>query len=119
MRGLARGRQRRLVCGVLRRLRRWARSGPDFAHMAEILHAEQARWQGRIPLARSLYQSAAQRAARQEFIHHAALAHERHASMLSELRRETEAAQTLEQAVACYTEWGAHAKVASLGRSRA
>src|SRR5262249_55162384 len=39
-------RQRRILRGSLTQLRRWARSGPDFQHMANLLEAEHARLAG-------------------------------------------------------------------------
>ena len=44
--------------------------------------------------------------------HHAALCHERRASLLQRLRRKTEAAAALKQALQHYRDWGASAKVA-------
>jgi hypothetical protein len=98
----------------LRRLRRWAKHGPDFVHMASFLEAELARLAGDESRARALYDAAAQRALEQRFVHHAALAHERRASMLVGLRRETEASASLARAVALYREWGAEPKAQQL-----
>jgi hypothetical protein len=86
--------------------------------MAGLLDAERARLRGDHARARSLYEQAAQRARRQDFIHHAALAHERRASMLTRLRRDTEAAQAVRATIALYQEWGARAKVAELAQQR-
>jgi hypothetical protein len=82
--------------------------------MAELLEAEQERLSGRIARARLQYQNAAQHAQKQGFVHHAALAHERHADMLAELKRDIEAQQIRKQAIACYEAWGARAKVDAL-----
>jgi hypothetical protein len=116
--GSARGEPRRRYRRALRQsssyLRHRAKSGPDFAHMALLLEAERARLRGQFARCRRLYQDAAQRAAQQEFPHHLALAHERHARLLWEQRRKTEAAAALKQAIAAYQRWGAHAKVAAL-----
>jgi hypothetical protein len=82
--------------------------------MVWLLEAEQARLAGRDRRARALYERAAQRARQQEFPQHAALAHERLARMLMDVRRRTEAASALAQAQALYREWGASAKSAAL-----
>jgi hypothetical protein len=107
-------RTRRIVRRALRELKQLATHGPDFVHMAEILEAEHARLAGDASRARRLYQSGAQNALRQQFVHHAALAHERHASMLRGLRRDTEAVLVLKQAISAYSEWGARAKARAL-----
>jgi hypothetical protein len=95
-------------------LRRWAKNGPDFVHMATLLEAEHARLRGQHRVARAAYERAAQEARQQHFPHHAALAHERRALFLTSLRRETEASAALEEATALYREWGAIAKLAHL-----
>ena len=112
--GSARGRERRRYRQVLRHslryLKRRAADGPDFVHMAALLRAERARLERQPARARALYEEAAQAAGRQGFLQHAALAHERHASLLGALRRDTEAAACLRKAIAGYREWGAHGK---------
>jgi hypothetical protein len=117
-RGALQRRYRRVLRRSLRLLRGWARAGPDFVHMVGLLDAERARLRGDFTRARSLYEQAAQRARRQDFIHHAALAHERRASMLTKLRRDTEAAQAVRATAALYQEWGAVGKVAELPPER-
>ena len=117
-RGAVQRRYRRVLRRALGRLRAWARSGPDFVHMVGLLDAERARLRGDHARARSLYEQAAQRARRQDFIHHAALAHERRASMLTRLRRDTEAAQAVRATAALYEEWGAAAKATELTSDR-
>jgi tRNA A-37 threonylcarbamoyl transferase component Bud32 len=102
----------------LRRMRRWAKHGPDFVHMETLLRAEFARLRGQSAHARALYERGAQQAVEQQFTHHAALAHERHGRMLAELRRETEASAAFAQAIALYRSWGAEAKAAQLARER-
>jgi hypothetical protein len=113
-RGRARRRYASELRACLKRLRRWARDGPDFVHMVSVLEAEQARVRGRSELARRHYQAAAERAMAQEFRHHAALAHERRALLLHELRREIEADGALAQAAALYEQWGASGKLPKL-----
>ncbi len=95
-------------------LRRWALSGPDFVHMARFLEAERANLRGRSADARDLYLQAAEMAQQQDFIHHAALAHEHRARMLLRQRRETEGVAALREALPLYTSWGALAKVEAL-----
>src|SRR4029077_10584995 len=55
-RGATRRRYRRALGDSLRRLRRWAKGGPDFAHMVHLLEAEQARLAGNPRRARALYE---------------------------------------------------------------
>jgi ATP/maltotriose-dependent transcriptional regulator MalT len=95
-------------------MRLWARSGPDFEHMAQLLAAERARLRGDSAQARVLYEQASQRARQQEFVHHAALAWERLAAMLEDQRRETEAAAARSEAAGLYAKWGALAKLSAL-----
>jgi hypothetical protein len=109
-------RYRRVLRRCRAELRRWARDGPDFVHMATFLDAEHARLRGNQRVARAAYERAAQEARQQQFPHHAALAHERRAAFLTSLRRETEASAALEEAVALYREWGATSKLAQLER---
>jgi hypothetical protein len=84
--------------------------------METLLRAERARLRRDHNGARALYERAAERAEEQQFPHHAALAHERHARMLAALRRETEAAASFAQAIALYRAWGAEPKAAELAR---
>jgi hypothetical protein len=113
-RGRARWRLRRALGTSLRRLRFWAKAGPDFVHMVQFLEAESARLRGRLAVARSLYERAAQRARQQEFPHHAALAHERRGRMLAAQRRGTEASAAIREAIALYRLWGARDKADAL-----
>ncbi len=109
-RGATRRRYRKVLRRSLRYLKRRARDGPDFVHMATLLRAEEARLAKDPARARLLYEEAAARAAQHAFPHHAALAHERHARLLAAGRRETEATPLLRRAIAGYTEWGAQGK---------
>jgi hypothetical protein len=106
----------RAVRQSLRRLRRWARGGPDFVHMALVLEAERARLRRRFERARTLYAQSALQARKQGFPHHAALVHERHADLLLELRRDSESNAALRDAAALYREWGAQHKADALAR---
>ena len=98
----------------MRWLRRTASHSRDAVHMARFLEAECARAAGRHQRAFDLYVQSAQRAQREGYIHHAALVHERQASLLLATRRETRAAVELRQSMALYGEWGATAKVREL-----
>ena len=117
--GSARGKARRLYRQTLKScrhvLQRWARGGPDFAHMVSLHAAEHARLAGDRAKAQLLYEQAAQRG-RETFPHHAALAHERRAELLASARRQTEAGAARREALALYREWGALGKVALLER---
>jgi histidine kinase len=113
-RGRLRRRHVKELRQCVRRLRRWAKSGPDFGHMATLLEAERSWLQGRAETARSLYQQAARLAQKQEYVHHAALACDLHAKALSQQRRETEASAMLREACAFYEAWGARRKVVEL-----
>jgi hypothetical protein len=118
----ARGGQRRRHVGdladCLKRVKRWARHGPDFAHMQTFLEAEQARLRGDANAARALYDRAAQGAREQEYLHHAALACERRGRMLAAMRRETEAGASLREAIALYARWGSQTKADALEHER-
>ncbi len=109
---------RRVLARCMRQLRTWARGSPDFGHLAQGLDAERARLRGRASRAQDTYQAAARRAEEQGYGQHAALLHERRARLFEEQRRDTEAAAALGAAIALYDAWGAHTKVAQLGRRR-
>jgi tetratricopeptide (TPR) repeat protein len=114
--GRSRRRYVRALRESLRRMRRWADSGPDFVHMQTVLEAELARLSSRFEAARKLYQRAVVRAREQRFPNHAALIQERHARLLLALRRDSEAELALREAAALYHEWGALPKVDALVR---
>jgi serine/threonine protein kinase len=118
-RGGARRRQARLLRSCLRRVRVWARIGPDFPHMVQTLEAERMRLRRHPQAALARYAQAIERASQQGYVHHAAFLHERRAYLLTHLRRSTEAAGALRQATALYEEWGAHGKAEALRRLRA
>jgi tetratricopeptide (TPR) repeat protein len=110
----------RVVRRSARLLERWARRGSsDFAHMVLALEAERARLRGKAERARTLYQRAVQQARKQRFPHHAALIHERRASHLRALRRDSESVAALAEAEALYREWGALPKANALAATRA
>jgi hypothetical protein len=115
---LERRRHLRTVRSCFRQLRTWARSGPDFVHMAQLLQAELAAARGRRPAALQQYRDAAQRARDVGYAHHAALCHERRAALFERMRRGTEAHAELTAAMTLYEEWGARAKVRRLDAQR-
>ena len=98
------------------RLRVMAKRGPDFVHMAVFLEAEEARLAGRHGQCLERYRSAAERALRQGYRHHAALIFERHARYLQQQHNDAEALSLLNRAITLYADWGAHAKVTALRR---
>jgi hypothetical protein len=105
--------RRRLAAGRCQRhLRRWARHGPDFAHMVLLVQAERAAAGGRTR-ALALYTRAADAAEARHHVHHAALAHERRGVLLRSLGRETEAQAARDTSATLYGAWGATAKRAS------
>jgi len=101
----------------LKRMQEWARGGPDFVHMADILGAEAARLDACGERAAKLYDRAARRAERQAFLHHAALVHEFRAGLMQETGRQVTAAHALREAVRLYACWGAPKKAQALKRS--
>jgi predicted ATPase len=109
---------RRALADAARQVARWAKMGPDFGHMEMLLRAELTRLAGQFAGAARLYEQAARRAVAQQFPHHAAIALERRAAMLSEHRRDVEAARVTADALALYASWGASPKVALLRTMR-
>jgi hypothetical protein len=97
-----------------RYLRRWSRHGPDFVHMAQLVEAERMRARGRPARALALYERVAAAAQAAGYVHHAALAHERHAGLLEALGRSAEARTRLSRAVDLYRAWGAEGKLRTL-----
>ncbi len=116
--GTARGRARmgfqRELRASLRQLRIWARHGPDFVHMAQLLEAERARLRGAAERALSLYWKTAERASSNGYQNHLALVYERQAILLREGHRYSQAEEALRNASEAYAAWGAHCKVIQL-----
>jgi hypothetical protein len=110
-RGLERRRYRRTLRKDRRRLRHWARNGTDFVHMALFLEAEKARLRKRVRPALALYEETARRADAEGYVHHAALAHERRAELLTQGGHARRAETALRDALRRYRAWGADAKV--------
>jgi len=108
--GARRRAARRVLRQSVRALRRWAVPGSDFVHMHQLLRAETLRLRGDARAALSVYVAGTNLAQTHEHRHHAALAHERRASLLLELGRATEARSALRQAMALYEEWGTPVK---------
>ncbi len=101
---------RRQLKRTIRWIDRRAYSGPDFPHMVVFLRAECARLAGRREQAHRFYEQAARGALEQDYLHHAALAKERRASLLLDARRITESRDVLHQALQFYERWGATPK---------
>jgi hypothetical protein len=110
----AKGRDRRRLGATLAkchgRLRKWARHGPDFVHMAALLDAERARLKGKDAQARQRYSIAAKRASAHAYPHHAGLTYARLATLLDTSRRASEAEAARELAEAAYRAWGSIAR---------
>jgi len=99
---------------IHRAVARWARHGPDFIHMSEMLAAERLRLRGRHQAALAALEHAARKARQSEFTHHAALAFERMADLHRGLRRETDAVAAEERARTLYQAWGAQSKLRAM-----
>jgi len=112
------GRERREMSRAARRaqakLKRWAKDGPDFVHMHQLVSAELAWARGSPKIATELYHAGARRAAQQEFAHHAALAFDRLGQRLAHMGRTIEAASAIGKALEGYTAWGATTRCAQL-----
>jgi len=107
-------RDRRTFDRHLRRMRVWAKGGPDFVHLASALEAEAVRMRGGMRRALSLYTQACDQAAKQGYRHHAAYLLELRAGLLCDMRRTLEANGTLRQSLAHYKAWGCESKVREL-----
>jgi len=115
------GRQRRrllrLMRRSMRRMRHFARFGPDnFLHQQLLLEAEHEFISGRPTRALPLYGQAAEVAQDQSYHHHAALAYERRAEWCLEANLPRDASSELGRAMNIYATWGAKAKIAQLQR---
>ncbi len=107
-------RHRRVLARSLRRVRTWARHGPDFEHMLMGLKAERARLRGHFSHAQTLYANAIRSAAGRGYSHHAGFLNERLARLLVQQGRRLQAASAIRQAILFYRRWGASAKIAEL-----
>jgi len=105
---------RRTVLRSEREVRRWARDGEDFRHMALALRGERVLVRGRVVHGVRFLSRASDQAARIGYVHHAALLRERLAQLLELHGRRVEAAVELRRAAAFYEEWGASAKARAL-----
>lgn len=90
----------------------WARKGnPSIQHYDLLLNAEAAVLHGELNAAEGWYQSAIVTATRQGSIHESALASERYSEFLLNERKDPEEARhKIENAIRCYSEWGASKK---------
>jgi len=106
---LHRGTLRKILAKARRELEQLSRSGPDFAHMLCFVEAESQALRGREEAARAHFTRAAKRAEEAGFLHHAALASERHADLLRRFRRDVEAERWYARAAEAYRAWGSEA----------
>ncbi len=98
----------------LSRMRRWARGGPDFLHMLMLLQAKRAEAWGHTRRADLMLARAAERARKQNFPNHAALAHEARATLLRRQNRLVDSESALRDAIDAYEIWGVQWKVSQL-----
>jgi len=101
----------------IRRLRRWARGGPDFLHMLVLLQGKRAELFGRTSRAELLLGRAAELARRQQFVNHAAIASEMRARLLHRQNRVVASEAALREAIEAYETWGVRSKAAELRNS--
>jgi len=97
-----------------RRMRVWARGSADFQHMLLLLKAERLILARRHRSALAALEAAAHWAQERGYVHHAAIACERQAALLTRLARHAQAMQATRNAARHYEAWGAHAKVQRL-----
>jgi GAF domain-containing protein/tRNA A-37 threonylcarbamoyl transferase component Bud32/HPt (histidine-containing phosphotransfer) domain-containing protein/two-component sensor histidine kinase len=109
---------RRAFERCLRKIRLLARKAPrPNLHRLHLLEAEAFRLRGERTKALVHYGKAAAYAARGDYLHLAALAHERRATLLSAMGLEDEADLFMLQAIEGFRAWGAKAKVERLEAS--
>jgi predicted ATPase/class 3 adenylate cyclase len=101
----------------LAKLEGWSRHGPqNYRHKHDLLAAEIARVEERSELARSLYDSAIEGAARNGYLQEAALAEELAGLFHAQSGRRELAAFYLRRARGHYVKWGAMAKAEAMER---
>ena len=99
-------------------IRRWLEQGnPNVKHYKSLLDAESAAAKGKVSVARKRYEVAVVLAAKNGFLHDAALASERYGRYLFETSKDVEssldhdeATFRIKQAVKYYSDWGAHVR---------
>ncbi len=99
---------------ALRRMRRWARGGPDFLHMLWILRAKRAELFGHLERADLLISKAAELARKQGYLNHVAIALEQRARLLRRQNRMVASEAALRDAIHAYEYWGARTKALEL-----
>ncbi|KAL3915565.1 MAG: hypothetical protein SGILL_005590 [Bacillariaceae sp.] len=96
-------------------IRSWTKKGnPTCKHLDILLDAEKARLNSRTNKAIANYEAAIESAGHRGFVNLQALAGERYADMLFSLEWNDEGAKRMQEAIKCYREWGATAKVNEL-----
>jgi len=116
----ARRRYRRALRQARSTLRSWERQRgtPDLAHMILLLDAETLRLSGHLDRARRLYDQSIERADRQGYPHHAALAAERRAVAMRQRNLLIASTVSLKDAIRRYRAWGFEAKARELEGAR-
>jgi energy-coupling factor transporter ATP-binding protein EcfA2 len=107
-------RHRKILRECAVQLRRYARDSQEIRALASFLEAEELRAAGKDAAALRTYRTAARHSLERGHRQHAALIHERIASVLRRGRSQTTAQNALHQAVELYRDWGARAKVRQL-----
>lgn len=109
---------REAALGHLDKMRGWAQHAPaNFSSRASLLAGEVARMEGRIDEAMQQLESAIASAASCGLIHDEALANEYAARLWHGQGLHSMATALLAEAARCYRQWGAHGKVAAIGRA--
>ncbi|MDY6905912.1 MAG: AAA family ATPase [Thermodesulfobacteriota bacterium] len=113
-----RKRREKLLRDVARnqkKMRHWATLNPaNFMHKYLLVEAERDGIQGDLPAAIDGYQKAILKARENRYIQDEALGHELAARFWLANNNETYATPHLEQALSCYSQWGASAKILSI-----
>ena len=108
----------RKVSANQKRLKKWAQHAPNnFLHKFYLVQAEKAKILGRIPKAIDFYEKAIKSASENGYVQEEALGHELASKFYLSLENKRIAKIYMEQAVYCYTLWGATAKVNHLKKS--
>ncbi len=106
-----------LIDEYLQKLKVWAQNCPEnFESRARLLSAELARIEGRVSDAEMLYEQAIRSAHLHGHVHIEALSHELAGRFYLQRSLDTSANAHLRYSVACYSRWGAEAKVRQIER---
>jgi predicted ATPase/signal transduction histidine kinase/tRNA A-37 threonylcarbamoyl transferase component Bud32 len=98
-------------------MKRWAGDAPmNWLHRYKLVEAERARIRDEHLMAATLYEEAAEGAAKNRYLHEEAMAHELAGEFYLAIGRERLARSSLVDAANAYRRWGAEAKVTDLER---